>query len=112
LIRRFDRDLDGGGDGDEGARVEKALVRLRIDPTAIRLRDGRVLVAGRARVARWAELYDPSTGEFVSSSPLDEDRTDYTATLLLDGNVLIAGGTANAGGVQSENLASAELYHP
>jgi hypothetical protein len=76
------------------------------------LRDGRVLVAGGAGVARWAELYDPSTGEFTPSGPLDEDRTDYAATLLLDGSVLIAGGTANAGGVQSEVLTSAELYHP
>lgn len=50
-----------------------------------------------------AELYDPSTGTFTATGSMSEVRTEHTATLLANGKVLVAGGTA-------DNVA--ELYDP
>jgi hypothetical protein len=69
-----------------------------------------VLVVGGANngaVLSSAELYDPSTGTFVSTGSLNAARGGHTATLLADGEVLIA-----AGGTATGYLASAELYNP
>src|ERR1700693_2047363 len=50
-----------------------------------------------------AELYDPSTGTFTATGSMSEERSEHTATLLADGKVLVAGGTA-------DNVA--EIYDP
>ena len=50
-----------------------------------------------------AELYDPSTGEFIATGSMTTPRSGHTATLLADGRVLIAGGARDK---------SAELYDP
>ena len=70
--------------------------------------------AGRRR--RWgysgllssAELYDPATGTWTSTGPLNTGRDQHTATLLPNGEVLVAGGE-NA---YNSYPASAELYDP
>jgi YVTN family beta-propeller protein len=61
------------------------------------LPSGQVLAAGG--VTDWigpptanAELFDPATGVWTSTSPLPAAVSDHTATLLEDGKVLIAGG--------------------
>ena len=75
---------------------------------AVRLRDGRVLVAGGASTAS-AELYDPATNRWTPTGSMSVDRHSSTATLLRDGRVLVVGGhSGNGTGVQ----ASAELYDP
>jgi Kelch motif len=50
-----------------------------------------------------AELYDPATGTFSATGAMSEVRSEHTATLLANGRVLVAGGTA-------DNVA--ELYDP
>jgi hypothetical protein len=55
-----------------------------------------------------AELYDPATGSWSSTSGLATARWAHTATLLLSGEVLAAAGYGYNGGV----LSSAELYDP
>jgi WD40 repeat protein len=50
-----------------------------------------------------AELYDPATGTFTATGAMSQVRSEHTATLLSNGKVLIAGGTA-------DNVA--ELYDP
>jgi hypothetical protein len=71
--------------------------------TATRLRDGRVLVAGRNRPTavghsgentklQAVELWDPATDRWADASPLHEARSDHDAVLLADGRVLVAGG--------------------
>ena len=50
-----------------------------------------------------AELFDPATGTFTATGSMKEMRSEHTATLLANGKVLIAGGTANN---------DAELFDP
>ena len=78
-----------------------------LDPTAIRLGDGRVLVMfGRGGL----DLYDPRT---ESSHPLANagHGIEFTATLLPDGRVLIAGGESISGS-RALVLATAHLFEP
>ena len=109
--------------GDTGAPVEAlfdpatgrfsitgSLSTMRVNATATRLKDGRVLVAGgdnETGVLASAELYDPATGKFSPTGSMLSPREFDTMTLLPDGRVLILGGIGKGG-----YLASAELYDP
>ena len=78
--------------------------------TATLLQDGDVLIAGGSG-DNTAELYDPKTGTFIQTGPMNVVRTvGATATLLPDGRVLIAGGGDNS--ADQNPLAYAELYDP
>ena len=87
-----------------------SMTTARDGATAIRLRDGRVLVVGGkgdgGELAS-AELYDPATCTFSATGSMPEARSGFTATLLQDGRVLIAGGF-----VPNRDLAPALLYVP
>ena len=82
--------------------------RFKLIATAVRLPDGRVLIAGGAERP---EIYDPATKSFQPvKGTVGEGRYFSTATLLSDGRVLIAGGygdDAMAGAVPN-----AWLYRP
>src|SRR5450759_3060489 len=92
--------------------------------TATLLPDGKVLVAGGTdsnnvlgsnSALASAELYDPSSGSWTTTGNMSTPRMFQTATLLPDGKVLVAGGTADPGGDTGGGgppLASAELYDP
>jgi hypothetical protein len=84
----------------------------RTHPAAVRLADGRVLLAGgddgSSIPLRSAEIYDPASGVFRATGPLRTARVPEVAVLLKDGRALIPGGSDASGGV----LASAELYDP
>jgi hypothetical protein len=76
---------------------------------------GKVLVTGGGQrigltVEARCELYDPATGTFALTGPLNLGRTSQTATRLLDGRVLVTGGYA--GGADTSNHATAEIYDP
>jgi len=94
---------------------------IRSVDAAVRLQDGRVLVAGGFSVAgvapsdytdnrQSAELYDPVTGTWTVADPRVYKRYWYTMTLLQDGRVLAARGTNN--GDLEDTLSSAEIYDP
>jgi phage baseplate assembly protein gpV len=55
-----------------------------------------------------AELYDPATGTWTVTGSMSIPRSDYTATLLANGQVLVTGGQMADGTI----AASAELYDP
>jgi hypothetical protein len=100
-----------------------------MDAAAVRLADGRVLVAGGSPregisnpVLASAELYDPTTGTFAPTGSLKTARSAATAVLLADGRALILGGfgcppkptrcAPDEPGSFGSGLASAELYDP
>jgi hypothetical protein len=97
----------------------------RVWHTLSSLPDGTILAAGGetdacsgnacvfAGSVASAELYDASTGAFVSTGNMTIARETHTATLLGDGRVLMAGGSSYGGiGIFGGSLASAELYTP
>jgi WD40 repeat protein len=57
-----------------------------------------------------AELFDPSSGSFTSTSYMANPRARHTATLLTDGEVLVIGGTLSENSARRDLLASAELF--
>jgi hypothetical protein len=76
----------------------------RVNPTAVILPDGKVLIVGGTSNFKWqkapgsvpsnaCELYDPATNRFEVVAELRESRTSRaTALLLLDGRVWVGGG--------------------
>jgi hypothetical protein len=91
-------------------RAGHTLTLLATGPNA-----GKVLVTGGGQrigltVEARCELYDPVTGTFALTGPLNLGRNSHTATRLLDGRVLVTGGRV-AGGAGS-NHDTAEIYDP
>ena len=86
----------------------------RVPYGAVRLRDGRVLVAGGTTtgkaVTASAEIYDPQTESFTLTGSLRTARRKHAGFLLPDGRVLIVGGTR--GGDDGTVLRDAELFDP
>ncbi|MEY2510588.1 MAG: hypothetical protein QOE26_1351 [Verrucomicrobiota bacterium] len=90
----------------------------RFAHTATLLPTGKVLAAGGDHFAppggpdqKPSELYDPATGTWTATGPLNQERFQHTATLLLNGDVLVAGGFVR-GTIYPNALGSAELYNP
>jgi N-acetylneuraminic acid mutarotase len=100
----------------------------RTDATATLLPNGDVLVAGGCcqpgnpyASLSSAELYDPTTGKWTLTGSMNKGRSQFTATLLSDGDVLVAGGSCNGSlsgpygcdaGSFLVNQRTAELYDP
>jgi hypothetical protein len=82
----------------------------RVEPAAVRLRSGKVLILG-GWVSRactdTAEIYDPGTRSFRLTRAMTSPRGAPSATLLNDGDVLIAGGSPGLG---PGGVASAEVF--
>lgn len=96
--------------------VTGSLGTARGTHTATLLSSGKVLVAGgRPRFSgqdgnpriTTAELYDPDTGIWSPTGTLHTGRSDYTATLMPNGQVLAAAGFNDGG-----QISSAEIYNP
>ncbi len=84
-----------------------SLAHPRQSHAAVRLADGRVLVAGGSAGSEGGyatlaacEIYDPSAGTFSAAASLPAPRSGAAGALLPDGRVLLAGG-AGAGGAAS-----------
>lgn len=86
------------------------LLAERVQPAAVALRDGRVLVLGGwvdGRVSATTELYDPASGRSTAGPAMRGARGNPTVVVLGDGRVLIAGGQ-DASGLRSD----AEVFDP
>jgi len=78
-----------------------AMITARYKHTTGLLNDGRVLIAGGSDERDWhgtmnsAEIYDPRTGKFTATSPMNHSRFKLPdeAVRLADGKLLIAGGS-------------------
>ncbi|WP_187345264.1 kelch repeat-containing protein [Cystobacter ferrugineus] len=85
---------------------------VRYDHAAVTLYNGKVLVAGGSTsegsgpVLATAELYDPATGQWSATAPLNTARRNHTLSLLPDGLVVAAGGV----GADGVPLSSVEYY--
>lgn len=90
------------------------LSRLRNGHAPVRLPSGRVLISGGYPEApsptptATTEVYDPDTNEWSAGQDLLTARWIHSSTLLPDGRVLLAGGSASSG--EGSALQSAELY--
>jgi N-acetylneuraminic acid mutarotase len=93
---------------------------IRSYDTATLLPNGKVLVAGgntgsnSVEPQASAELYDPATRSWTTTSTLIEAHSyGETATLLADGTVLLVGGSNGIFGTSADpGMAGAELYDP
>jgi hypothetical protein len=104
--------LDPAAHGGAGGFVATGSMLARhVFQAAVRLRDGRVLIAGHLNPA---EIFNPKgnggLGSFSSAGDMVVAGDNLSANLLFDGSVLLAGGsTAGFGRVPT---ASAELFDP
>jgi N-acetylneuraminic acid mutarotase len=89
----------------------------RISHRAVRLSDGRILVSGGnsaypdERVVASAEIYDPQTGVWRETAPMQTSRRGHAAALLQDGRVLVAGGSSGHFNADRQ-LSAAEVFDP
>ena len=94
-----------------GLGVTGSMRTRRASFASVKLRDGRVLVAGgmiaNHDFTRAAELYDPARGTFEPTGSLSDGRTGLSGTLLADGRVLVAGGWTSHGVTNGT-----EIYDP
>jgi len=79
-----------------------SLLNARFGHGQVRLRNGRVLVAGgggfvdgETTTLDDAEVYDPVRGTWVYAGRTSTHRSGQTATLLADGRVMVVGGLLN-----------------
>ena len=100
----------------------------RSEAAATRLADGRVLITGGFDQGRWvglgeiprvpistAEIFDPKTNLFTSTSPMLAARYAHSSVLLENGKVLIAGGSCHAEnfmGVARGGACGPEVFDP
>jgi len=86
----------------------------RPNPRVVRLGDGRVLVLGDYSTYRQeydstiVELWDPATGGWRTTAPLNKARGEYVVVPMRDGRALLAGGINERG----ESYSSTYLFDP
>jgi N-acetylneuraminic acid mutarotase len=86
------------------------MAATRASYAAVQLQSGRVLVAGGvggSGTVASAEIFDPATGTWTATAPMNGLRAAHTATVLPSGKVVVAGGSAGGAG-----LATAEIFDP
>ena len=81
-------------------------------PSAVELKDGKVLVTGGGASKRNAtsltEIWDPGTGEWTIVSPMNQPREKFALIRLEDGRVIAIGGSDDEG----QHTPTAEIYDP
>jgi hypothetical protein len=85
--------------------------------TAVRLLDGRVLVAGGGDATNKfrltsAELYDPASGTWSATGDMVHPQGNFPATLLRDGRVLVGVDEDPAAPSWDDSITGAEVYDP
>lgn len=89
----------------------------RANAVAVRMRDGRVLVAGGetaldGRCKSNADIFNPTTNTWVQVAGMHRDRCGASATLLPNGQVLVVGGVGLLASGLTRIWRTAELYRP
>ncbi len=94
------------------------MLEARVRPVAVRLSDGRVLIAGgfgddcppfegrketySCQSLASAEIYDPASNEWSPTAPMPQARGGAAGALLSDGTVLVVGGDDAQDGIRYE----------
>jgi hypothetical protein len=100
----------------------------RVGATVTTLFDGRILIAGGAKIKKdsptWfneadietitkeAEIYDPNTGKFELVSPMTEPRAFHQAVRVRDGRVVLLGGFTRTSDGAISLTGSVEVFDP
>lgn len=106
--------FDPGIDRWRGFLPPPSMNAARYGQTATLLPNGQVLVVGGVGLAgslASAELYHPTSGNWVPTAPMSVPRAYHAATLLPNGTVLVTGGAVISAG-DTTPTASAEVYDP
>jgi hypothetical protein len=106
----------------------KPAVSDRVGATVTTLFDGRILIAGGAKIKKdsptWfneadietitkeAEIYDPNTGKFELVSPMTEPRAFHQAVRVRDGRVVLLGGFTRTSDGAISLTGSVEVFDP
>jgi len=77
----------------------------------VRLTDGRALIVGLGDEGAVSEIYDPSTGSFSATGPLNHDRMYFGLAALDDGRAVVAGGVLWDSGVATP-VEEVEVFDP
>ncbi len=90
--------------------------------TAVRLADGRVLIAGGQSYTcpdgcgalATAQIYDPSSNTWAAANPMSVPRYGLSGALLPDGRIMVAGGRVpvTVGQIPTYDAESTEIYDP
>ncbi len=88
----------------------------RAGQVAVRLRSGKVLVAGGlgadgSAALATAEVFNPAVGTWMSVGTMSQPRDGAAAALLRNGDALVIGGQEVSQGTEA-SLASAEVFDP
>ncbi|WP_061266258.1 Kelch repeat-containing protein [Leptospira interrogans] len=77
------------------------------------LADGRLLASGGTLFVgdTRSEIYNPATGQWTETGPIQPARIYHTATRLNDGRVMVVGGLGNTG-TDSSSFSSTLIYNP
>lgn len=77
---------------------------------AVRLKDGRVLVAGDRDGSRTAEIFDPATQTWSNAGTMNTAHVDGFIELLANGKVMVGGGAASPS--FNNDTAGIEIFNP
>jgi hypothetical protein len=115
-------DLTSAGAGTAWDAPPLTMNYARTNVNAVLLPDGTVFIVGGQRAGKWnftdpdpvyeAEIFDPRTGTFAVTPPMQYPRQYHSvAVLLSDGRVLCAGGVDPTNAVERDQR-QMEIYSP
>jgi N-acetylneuraminic acid mutarotase len=99
-------------------RLTAAMGKRRMGAAVVKLADGRAWVLGgyddasAVRLFRNAEIYDPASATWSTTSEASRDLGNAGVARLTDGRVLVAGGVTKSPGTKDVAHAEAEIYDP
>lgn len=91
------------------------MVHLHVQPTVIKLRDGRIMLSGgyvlpSLKATAFTEIFDPKLEKFFDCGDMCIPRQDHASLQINDYQVIFAGGQTNSADRMDPYTASVELF--